>query len=122
MKLENVPKAIHFGRRKKNQFSSSAHHRHRHYHHHHHLFNVPVPLRVGCTAPMFVLSFFSIQFCLQNLHLLASSFCDHHLSYLSMSSLIYVVHGIHQLLVLLVVFQTHITYPPNNSMIITFQF
>ena len=26
--------------------------------HHHHSFNVSVPLKVGCTAPMFVLSFF----------------------------------------------------------------
>ena len=29
-----------------------------HHHHHHHSFNVSVPLKVGCTAPMFVLSFF----------------------------------------------------------------
>ena len=29
-----------------------------HHHHHHHLFNVSVPLKVGRTAPMFVLSFF----------------------------------------------------------------
>ena len=29
-----------------------------HHHHHHHSFNVSVPLKVGCMAPIFVLSFF----------------------------------------------------------------
>ena len=34
------------------------HYHHHHHHHHHHSFNVSVPLKVGRTAPMFVLSFF----------------------------------------------------------------
>ena len=71
--------------------------------HHHHSFNVLAPLRVGCMAPMFVLVYFSssIQFSLQDLPLLTSSFCDHRLSYLPMPSLVYLVHGVHQHLLLL---------------------
>ena len=44
---------------------------------------------------------FSIQFCLQDLPSLAFSFWDHRLSYLSMSSLVYLVYSVPQLLVLL---------------------
>ena len=40
---------------------------------------------------------FSIQFCLQGLPLLASSCCNHGLSYFSMSSLVYFDHRVHQL-------------------------
>ena len=39
-------------------YINSVVHHHHHHHHHHHLFNVRVPLRVGRTALMFVLSFF----------------------------------------------------------------
>ena len=39
-------------------FTKKLIHHHHHHHHHHHSFNVSVPLKMGCTAPMFVLSFF----------------------------------------------------------------
>ena len=51
---------------------------------------------VGWLPCLFWVSF-SIQFCLQGLPLLASSCCNHGLSYFSMSSLVYFDHRVHQL-------------------------
>ena len=68
---------------------------------HHHSFIVPVPLRVGRAAPIFDLSFFLDSILFAGSILVSVQFCEHLLSCLSISTLVYLLPGDHQLLVLL---------------------